>query len=86
MYNTQTKTYCDLLHIDGKIDIHTRNIQILMTEIYKYLNKINPPFTRNYYNQKRNHYNMRGKHLLKIIKYRTKTFGLKTAVFRGAII
>ena len=31
IYNTQTKTYWDLLRINGKIDIHTQNIQILMT-------------------------------------------------------
>ena len=40
IYNTQTKTYHDLFHINGKIDIHRQNIQILMTEIYKCLNKV----------------------------------------------
>ena len=45
IFNTQTKTYRDLLGINGKIDIHTQNIQTLMTEIYKCLNKISPPFT-----------------------------------------
>ena len=48
IYNTQTKKYRDLLHINGKIDIHTQNIQILMTEIYKCLNEISPTFTWNY--------------------------------------
>ena len=52
IYNTQTKTYCDLLHINGKIDTNTQNIQILMTEIYKCLNKVSPPFTWDYYNKK----------------------------------
>ena len=28
IYNTQTKMYCYLLRINGKIDIHTQNIQI----------------------------------------------------------
>ena len=68
IYNTQTKTYRDLLHINGKINIHTENIQILMTEIYKCLNKIISPITWDYYNPKSNHYNMRGKHLLKLNK------------------
>ena len=35
-----------------KIDIHTQNIQILMTEIYKCLNKIIPHFPWDYYNHK----------------------------------
>ena len=38
IYNTQTKTYHDLLHINGKNDIHTLNIQILMAGIYSCLN------------------------------------------------
>ena len=66
IYNTQTKTYRDLLHIHGKIDIYTQNIHILMTEIYKCLNRISPPFTWDYYYLKSNHYNLRGKHLLKL--------------------
>ena len=57
-----------------------------MTEIYKCLNKISPPFTWDYYNQKSNHYNLSGKHLLKLNKYRTKTYVLNTAVFERAII
>ena len=52
IYNTQTKMYRHLLHINGKIDIHTQSIQILMTEIYKCLNKISPPFTWDYHNEK----------------------------------
>ena len=70
IYNTQTKTYCDLLRINGKIDMHTQNIQILMTEIYKFLNKISPPVTWDYYNQKSNHCNLRRDHLLNLNKCR----------------
>ena len=66
IYNTQTKTYRDLLRVNGKIDIHTQNIQILMAEIYKCLNKISLPFTWDYYIQKSNNYNLRREHLLKL--------------------
>ena len=86
IYNTQTKTYRDLLCINGKIDIHTQNIQILMTEIYKCLNKINPLFTWDYYNQKSNHYSLRNDHLLNLNKCRTKPYRITTAVFKGAVI
>ena len=40
IFNTERKAYRDLLHINDKIDIHTQNFQILMTEIYRCLNKI----------------------------------------------
>ena len=58
IYNTQTKTYRDLLHINGKINIHTENIQILMTEIYKCLNKIISPITWGINNQKTKTYDL----------------------------
>ena len=86
IYNTQTKPHRDLLRINGEIDIHTQNIQILMTEIYKCLNKMSPPLTWDYYNQKNNHCNLRRKHLLKPNKCRKKTYGLNTAVLKGAVI
>ena len=57
-----------------------------MTEIYKCLNETSPPFTGDYYNQKSNHYNLRRKHLLKLNKCRKKTYGLNTAVLKGAVI
>ena len=42
VYNTQIKTYRDLFYVNGKIDIHKQNIQILMTEIYKCLHELSP--------------------------------------------
>ena len=64
--------------------ISTQNIQILMTEIYKCLNKISPRFTWDYYNQKSK--KNKKKHLLKLNKCRTKMYGLNTAVFKSTII
>ena len=62
--NTQTKTHRNLLHINGKIDIHTQEIQILMTEIYKC-----PLFTWDYYNKKSNHFKLRGKQFIRKFIY-----------------
>ena len=66
IYDTQIETYQDLRHISDKTDIHTPNIQLSITEIYKCLNKLSPPFTYNYYIHKSNLYNLIGKHLLKL--------------------
>ena len=33
-YNTQTENYQGLLHVNGKTDIHTWNIQLSMVKIY----------------------------------------------------
>ena len=57
IYKTQTGTYMDLPNISSRIDIHTQ-IQLLMIEC---LNKLSPPFTWHYYNQKCNSWNLAGK-------------------------
>ena len=66
--------------------ISKQNIQLLMTDIYKCLNKIRPTFTWDYYIHKSDHYNQRREHLLKLNKCRTKTYGLNMAVFKGTVI
>ena len=48
IYDTQAKAYRDLLCKNGKIDFHTYNIQILMTEIWKCLNRITTSFIWDY--------------------------------------
>ena len=45
IYDTQIETYQDLFRISGKTNIHTQDIQLLMTEIYKCLNKLSPLFS-----------------------------------------
>ena len=52
IYDTQTRSYEELLHLSGKKKIHTKNLQILMVEVYKCLNSISPPFTWDYFEQK----------------------------------
>ena len=45
IHDTQTRSYEELLYLSGKKKIHTKNLQILMVEVYKCLNSISPPFT-----------------------------------------
>ena len=45
IYDTQTRSYEELLGLSGKKKIDTQNLQILMVEVYKCLNNISPPFT-----------------------------------------
>ena len=86
IYDTQTRSYEELLHLSGKKKIHTQNLQILMIEIYKCLNNISLPFTWDYFKQKNNPYNLRNTKLLELIKCRTKTYWLNTTLFKGALL
>ena len=63
-YNTQTRSYEELLDLSGNKKIHTQNLQILMVEVYKCLNNISPPSTWDYFKQKNNPYNLRNTQLL----------------------
>ena len=84
--NTQTRLYEELLHLDGKKKIHTQNLQILMVEVYKCLNNISPPFTWDYFKQKNTPYHLRNTQLLELNKCRTKTYGLKKTLLKGALL
>ena len=66
--------------------MHTQNLQILTVEVYKCLNNISPPFTWDYFKQKKNPYNLRNTQLLELNKCRTKTYGLNKTLFKGALL
>ena len=86
IYDTQTRSYEELLQLSGKKKIHTQNFQILMLEVYKCLTNISPPFTWDYFMQKNNPYNLRNTQLLELNKFRTKTYGLNTTLFKRALL
>ena len=44
IYDTQTRSYEELLDLSGEKRIHTQNLQILIVEGYKCLSNISPPF------------------------------------------
>ena len=52
IYDTQTRSHKEQLHLSGKKKIHTQNLQILMIEVYKCLNNISPSFTWDHLKQK----------------------------------
>ena len=53
IYDTQRGSYDELLHLSGTKKSHKQILQILMAEVYKYLNNINALFTWDYFKQKK---------------------------------
>ena len=41
-YNDNTSPFVDLLEIDNSVSVHHRNIQVLATELYKFVNGLSP--------------------------------------------
>ena len=58
-------TFEALLAKNGETNIHTQNLRMLMIEIYKTLNNINPPF-KEYFVRKDVRYDLRTRDLLQI--------------------
>ncbi len=78
--------FTDLLSLDDSHCIHARNLKVLMTEVYKTINNLNPPFMKEIFQIKNSGYNLRNNNLLKVPKTSTVSFGYKSLSVRGAII
>ena len=42
IYNDSTSSFTDLLEIDNSLSVHHRNIQVLATELYIFVNSLSP--------------------------------------------
>ena len=42
MFHSRTSSFTDLLEIDNSFSVHHRNIQVLATEIYTFVNSLSP--------------------------------------------
>ena len=47
MCNHNTSSFTDLLEIDNSVSVHHRNIQVLATEIYTFVNSLSPKLVGN---------------------------------------
>ena len=71
---------------NGEINIHTQNLRVLMLEIYKALDKTNPPFMQEYFIRKEVKYDLRTKDLLQIPAAKCVMFGIDSIKFRGSLL
>ena len=77
IHDTQRRSYEELLHLIGKKKIHTQNPRILIVEVYKCRNSVNPLFICDYSKQRNSPYNLRNEQLCELSKCRTITNGFK---------
>ena len=54
VYQDQTSTFEELLHKDGSITIHHKNLQLLATELFKVVNGLAPTFMYNVFTSNSN--------------------------------
>ena len=58
-YKDAESTYSELLEKDCAVTIHTKNLQLLMTEMYKTKSGLNPSFMQEKFGENVTHYNLR---------------------------
>ena len=63
-YNDKSSSFQNLLEKDNSVTIHHRNIKILATETYKFLQGLSPPLMNEIFVERNNNYSLRGNNLL----------------------
>ena len=49
IYNDNTSSFTDLLEIDNSVSVHHRNIQVLATELYKFVDGLSPKLVTDFF-------------------------------------
>ena len=78
-----TSSFAELLINDNSVSIHQRNLQLLVTEIYRTKMNINPSFIKEIVVEREIHYNLRVMNSFYARKPRTTVYGLETVSFLG---
>ena len=64
IYKSENLSLEDILQKDLSVKIHTKNLQLLMLEVYKSRNKLNPEFMWDLFRVKESHYSLRAGEVL----------------------
>ena len=82
-YGDNNSAFTTLLEKDNAVKNHAKNLQLLMIEIYKTHNKLNPIFTEDIFIAKSPKYNLRNRSQMHLPKVRTTTFGMEIDSYLG---
>ena len=82
-YKDTESTFSELLQKDCAVAIHTKNLQILMTEIYKTKNGLNPSFMQEIFRENTTHYNLRNNNEFTQPRVRSVSNGKESVRFKG---
>ena len=82
-YKDSKATFEELLDMDKSFTIHHRNLQKLVTEIFKVKNNLSPSFMKSIFPDSHNPYNLRNGPEFKTSNVHTVSHGTETISFRG---
>ena len=81
-YKDMRSDFDTMLLRDNAVPIHIKNLQLLMTEIYKTKWELNPTFMREIFVEKHSTYGLRSCHNLLLPQARTACYGLDDIISR----
>ena len=82
-YHDRTSSFEELLITDHSVSIHQRNLQLLVTEIYRTRMNLNPCFMKEIFAEREILYNLRVTSNIYARRPRTTAYGLETVSFLG---
>ena len=86
LYKDYESPFETLLTRSDSFYIHVRNLQKLMTEIYKSINHLNPSLIWEFHEKKHVNYNLRIQNLCKLPQINTQSYEQESLSFRGSIL
>ena len=81
-YNDYDSRFSEPLEISNESTTHIKNIKVLMTEIYKFLNDLSPPIMNGIFQKQENYYSLRNPRSLVSKRKFTTTYGIDTISFK----
>ena len=78
--------YKDLLLRNNSVTINQRNLQFLMTEIFKMIHGLNPSFMKEFFIMEETCYNLRCQYRIKVPRVTSTKYGLEKLSFMGCQI
>ena len=82
-YKDTESTFSELLQKDSAVTIHTKNLQILMTEMYKTSNGLKPSFMQEIFCAETTYYNLRNNSDFFQPRVRSVNNGTESVRFKG---
>ncbi len=82
-YKDYGSDFGSLLEQTKSVPIHTRNVQLLMTEVYKTKHDLNPPFMTDTFGERKISYSVRHGNDSQLPIVRTMTFGIERIAYLG---
>ena len=83
IHKDSTSNFQELLNKSNSVSVHQRNLQLLLTEIYKTVHNLNPTFMTQVFEKKDVSYNLRESNSLTLPKANTTLYGIDTVRYIG---